>query len=401
MNFKPGLRSYLLLLLLASLTPVFGALATVYEVASAGLSLSHAAAILAFACVLGAGGWFMLAHRLENGLRDLADAAAMLSEFRQPPRLVLPVQELAELGQALTEAGNIFVQERARRNLAEGAQKQSLSMLAEVQRAASIASWEWDIATGGILWSDDMFRLFRLTPENGVASRARLISLIHSHDRARAAAWLASLTREDIHQPIEFQILRADGESRILRCESRQVHDESGNLLKIVGTMRDITDLKRLEARLAENAGEPPAPEETVEVASLVGSAVYLAEPLASQAGVTIDAAVASDAGEIKCSERALKEILLRLVNHAIARSHQGGQVTVRAELGPEGGLTVEIGDSGPPPDADETGKNGAFAMARVLIEAQGGSFRLAPSPENGLTASLHLPAERIFSKVA
>ncbi len=401
MKSPPGLKTYFLLLLLASLAPVLGGVAVVYAVATAGLDLAYAGIGLASAFALGVGCWFWLTHRFEHALQDLIEAAKTLGDPRHPMNFDAPVQELAALGQALADVSHQFTEERARRNAAEGAQKQSQSILADVQRVASIASWEWDIATGGILWSDDMFRLFRLTPENGIASRARLISLIHSHDRARAAAWLASLTREDIHQPIEFQILRADGESRILRCESRQVHDESGNLLKIVGTMRDITDLKRLEARLAENAGEPPAPEETVEVASLVGTAVYLAEPLAAQAGVTIDAAVASDAGEIKCSERALKEILLRLVNHAIARSHQGGQVTVRAELGPEGGLTVEIGDSGPPPDSDETGKNGAFAMVRVLIEAQGGSFRLAPSPENGLIASLHLPAERVFSKVA
>jgi PAS domain S-box-containing protein len=401
MNFKPGLRSYLLLLLLASLTPVFGALATVYEVAANGLSLASAAAGLGFACVLGACGWFMLAHRLENAIRDLADAAFMLSEFRQPPRLVLPVQELADLGQALNEAGNRFAQERARRNLAEGAQKQSLSMLAEVQRAASIASWEWDIATGGIFWSEAMYKLFRLAPESGVASRARLISLIHSHDRARAAAWLASLTREEIHQPIEFQILRADGEIRTVHCESRQAHDESGNLYKILGTIRDVTDLKRLEARLAESAGQNQAAEETVEIGPVVGAAIYLAEPNATRAGVLLHADVSSDAGEIKGSERALKEILSKLLDHAVSRSPQGAQVVLRAEPGAEGGLVIEIGDAGPPPGMDETGKDGALATVKALIENQGGSFRLAASPENGLTVSLRLPAERVLRKVA
>jgi len=39
--------------------------------------------------------------------------------------------------------------------------------------------------------------------------------------------------------------------------------------------------------------------------------------------------------------------------------------------------------------------------MVRVLIEAQGGSFHLKASPESGLTASLHLPVERVLSKVA
>ena len=401
MKSPPGLRTYFLLLLFASLVPVLGALATVYAVSALGLGLVYAGLGLAAAFALGAGSWFWLTHRFERALRELIEAAKTLGDPRHPMRLDAPVQELAELGLGLADAAHQFAQERGRCRAAEGAQKQSQSILADVQRVAAIASWEWDLATGGIVWSQDMYRLFRLTPENGVASRARLISLIHSHDRARAAAWLASLARDDIHQPIEFQVLRADGESRIVRCESRQVHDESGNLLKIVGTMRDITDMKRLEARLAEHAGEPPAPEETVEVASLVGSAVYLAEKLAAQAGVSLDAAVASGSGEIKCSERALKEILLRLINHAVARSHQGAQVTIRAELGPEGGLAVDVGDSGPPPGLDEIGKDGAFAMIRVLIEAQGGSFHLKASPESGLIASLHLPAERVLSRVA
>ncbi len=401
MKSPPGLKTYFLLLLFATLAPVLGALATVYAVGAFGLGLVTAGVGLVAAFALGAGAWFVLTHRFERALRDLIEAAKTLGDPRHPIRLDAPVQELAELGNALADASHQFAHERGRRAAAEGAQKQSESVLADVQRVASIASWEWDLATGGIVWSKDMYRLFRLTPENGTASRARLISLIHSHDRARAAAWLASLAREDVHQPIEFQILRADGESRIVRCESRQVHDESGNLLKIVGTMRDITDMKRLEARLAEQAGEPAAPEETVEVAALVGSAVYLAEKLAAQAGVSLDAAVASGSGEIKCSERALKEILLRLINHAVARSHQGGQVTIRAELGLEGGLTVDVGDAGPAPGPDETGKDGALAIVRVLIEAQGGSFQLKASPENGLTASLHLPAERVLSKVA
>ncbi len=401
MKSPPGLKTYFLLLLFATLAPVLGALATVYAVSAFGLGLAAAGIGLAAAFALGAFSWFWLTHRFERAIRELVDSARNLGDPRHPPRLDAPVQELAELGHALAAVSHQFAQERARRSAAEGAQKQSQSILADVQRVASIASWEWDIATGGIVWSQDMYRLFRLTPESGVASRARLISLIHSHDRARAAAWLASLARDDIHQPIEFQVLRADGESRAVRCESRQVHDESGNLLKIVGTMRDITEMKRLETRLAEQAGQPAAPEETVEVAALVGSAVYLAEKLAAQAGVSLDAAVSSGSGEIKCSERALKEILLRLINHAVARSHQGGQVTIRAELVPESGLTVEIGNSGPPPGPDETGQDGAFAMVRVLIEAQGGSFQLKPSPENGLTVSLHLPAERVLSRVA
>jgi PAS domain S-box-containing protein len=398
MKFSPGLRSYFLLMLAACLVPALVALAGI--AAGAG-TLLYAAIGIAAALLLSAGAWFALARLFEHAVGELREYAKTLGNPSHPPRLALPIRELDELGHALVEAASRLAQERARRSAAESAQKRSKSILADVERQASIASWEWDIATGGIVWSDAMYRLFRLTPESGAASRARLISLVHSHDRARAAAWLASLARDEVHQPIEFQILRADGESRVVHCESRQTHDETGNLVKILGTMRDITDMRRLETRLAENSGQAPAPEETVDVASLVGSTVFLAEPLAAQAGVTLDAAVAPDAGEIKCSERALKEILLRMMNHAVARSPQGGQVTIRAEFAAQGGLTIHVSDSGPPFDPDELAKDGVFAMVGALAEGQGGSLRFSGTPDNGLTARLHLPAERVLSKVA
>ena len=398
MKFSPGLRSYFLLMLAACLMPALVALAGI--AAGAG-TLLDAVLGIAVALVLSAGAWFLLSRLFEHAVGELLEAAKALGNPRHPPRLAMPIRELADLGQALVEASNRLAQERARRSAAESAQKRSKSILADVERQASIASWEWDIATGGIVWSEAMYRLFRLTPEAGAASRARLVSLVHSHDRARAAAWLASLARDEVHQPIEFQILRADGESRVVHCESRQTHDETGNLVKIIGTMRDITDMRRLETRLAENSGQAPAPEETVDVASLVGSTVFLAEPLAAQAGVTLDAAVAADAGEIICSERALKEILLRMMNHAVARSPQGGQVAIRAEIAEQGGLTIHVSDSGPPFDPDELAKDGVFAMVNALAEGQGGSLRFSGTPENGLTARLHLPAERVLSKVA
>jgi len=398
MKFSPGLRSYFLLMLAACLVPALVALAVI--AVDAG-TLLYAAIGIAAALLLSAAAWFLLSRLFEHAIGELHEYAKTLGNPSHPPRLALPIRELDELGHALIEAASRLAQERARRSAAESAQKRSKSILADVERQASIASWEWDIATGGIVWSDAMYRLFRLTPEAGAASRARLISLVHSHDRARAAAWLASLARDEVHQPIEFQILRSDGESRMVHCESRQTHDETGNLIKILGTMRDITEMRRLEARIAENSGQAPAPEETVDVASLVGSTVFLAEPLAAQAGVTLDAAVSPDAGEIKCSERALKEILLRMMNHAVARSPQGGQVSIRAEIAEQGGLTIHVSDSGPPFDPDELAKDGVFAMVGALAEGQGGSLRFSGTPDNGLTARLHLPAERVLSKVA
>jgi PAS domain S-box-containing protein len=347
-------------------------------------------------------GAMLLGRQLKRAIEDLIAAAKVLGEARRNPRAPMPVRELSELEAVLANASALLTQERARRNAAESAQEQSETLLTDLQHAASMASWEWDIATGSIVWSDAMYRLFLLAPEAMPPSRARLISLIHSRDRAAAAAWLATLARDEAHRPIEFHIMRADGETRSVRCDAKAVRDENGVLIKILGTMQDITELKRLEAQLAESRGdEPVAEEEAVDVAGLVGAATYLAEPQAAQAGVILAAQVAPDAGAVKCSERDLKEILLRLLTRAIASSSQGAEISLHAGLDPEGGLVIEVSDCGAALAQSEIGEGGAFATVKSLIEKQGGSLRLSGTTGSGLVARLHLPAERVLRKVA
>ena len=83
MKSPPGLRTYFLLLLFASLVPVLGALATIYAVEASGLGLFHAALGLAAAFGLGAGSSFWLTHRFERALRELIEAAKTAG--RSPP----------------------------------------------------------------------------------------------------------------------------------------------------------------------------------------------------------------------------------------------------------------------------------------------------------------------------
>ncbi|HUE18761.1 MAG TPA: PAS domain-containing protein [Stellaceae bacterium] len=353
---------------------------------------------LAFAFI----GAALLGRQLKRAIEDLIAAAKVLGEARRNPRAPMPVRELAELEAVLANASTLLTQEHARRNAAESAQEQSETLLTDLQHAASMASWEWDIATGSIVWSDAMYCLFLLAPEAMPPSRARLISLIHSHDRAAAAAWLATLARDEAHRPIEFHIMRADGETRSVRCDAKAMRDEHGVLLKILGTMQDVTELKHLEARLAESRGkESVAEEEPVDVAGLVGAAIYLAEPQAAQAGVTLAATVAPEAGSVKCSERDLKEILLRLMTRAITRSPQAAEVAIKAGLDTDGGLVIEIADHGASLAQNEIGEGGAFATVKSLIEKQGGSLRLNGMGGSGLVARIHLPAERVLRKVA
>lgn len=294
--------------------------------------------------------------------------------------------------QGLTAA---LAKERARRIAAEATLRQSQSAATTTMREAPIASWEWDIASGAVTWSPAMYSLFGLDPDSAPPSRARLMAMIHAQDRGRAAAWLATLARAGTPGPIELRALRADGASRLLRCECLGIGDDTGKVRKLLITVRDVTDLT-LRA-----FGVGPANDERVALAALIGAAVCLVEVEAETAGVALVASVAPGIGIYAGSDRALTEIIVRLLGNAVARSCRDGRVTLHAARTAGGEIEIEIADSGPALAEDEIGDRSILGQAKSLAEGEGGTLRVAGLPGVGLTVTVILPTARAVQKVA
>ncbi len=136
------------------------------------------------------------------------------------------------------------------------AARESAAGLAAAQRIAHLGSWEVEIATGVVSWSDEQYGLFGLIPGEVTATLARFLAAIHPDDRARyvaaSEANLASGVRA--YSPVEFRILRPDGTVRMLVSQGEVVRDAAGRSVRVVGTDMDITERKRAEEDLHRNA---------------------------------------------------------------------------------------------------------------------------------------------------
>ena len=282
--------------------------------------------------------------------------------------------------------------ERARRIAAEATllQNESASMA-----ATPVASWDWDIASGEVSWSPAMYSLFGLDANSAPPSRARLMAMIHAQDRGRAAAWLATLARAEAPPPLEVRALRADGAVRLLRCECLGIGDDTGRARRLLITVRDVTD----RAPLAFGAVRPR--DAQVALAALIGAAVCLVESEAEAAGVTFVVAVPCDIGVYAGSDRALTEIIVRLLGNAIARSQHGGRVTLRAARLAAGAIELEIADMGAGLTVDEIGARSVLGQAKTLAEGEGGTLHVADLPGAGLAVTVRLPVTGAAQKVA
>jgi signal transduction histidine kinase len=118
--------------------------------------------------------------------------------------------------------------------------------LARAQHVARIGSFEYDLATGSLQGSDETYRILGLTPGVSPLSYAGFQAMILPEDRAvdESAAFIrAGLS---VHTK-EFRLRRPDGEIRTLYRETEPVLDAAGKPLKILGIVRDVTELREAE----------------------------------------------------------------------------------------------------------------------------------------------------------
>jgi PAS domain S-box-containing protein len=120
--------------------------------------------------------------------------------------------------------------------------------LRESQRIAHIGSWEWDLATDRIEWSEELFRIWGLDPGEPFSYSAYLERL-QPADRERLRKVIAEAIEQRRSYVVEHQIVLPDGTERWILGRGTVVCDEHGKVVKLRGTAQDITDRRDAEAR--------------------------------------------------------------------------------------------------------------------------------------------------------
>ncbi|MCC6525807.1 MAG: PAS domain S-box protein [Polyangiaceae bacterium] len=138
------------------------------------------------------------------------------------------------------------------RNAVREALRRSQDALLRAQRLARLGSFEWDIRKNTSEWSDEMVRLLGLEPGASPPTQEAFFEQIHPEDRARVAARLAAdLEARRPHLSVH-RIVRVDGTQIWVRCQGEFLLDADGKPVRMVGTLHDVTSIKRAEEELRE-----------------------------------------------------------------------------------------------------------------------------------------------------
>ncbi|HEX6735855.1 MAG TPA: EAL domain-containing protein [Azonexus sp.] len=136
------------------------------------------------------------------------------------------------------------------RKRAEDALVESLDNLRAAQRIARLGNWTLDLGSNRLHWSDEVFRIFEIDPQQFPATYEGFIAAIHPDDReAVTRAYQESLEQRRPYE-ITHRLLFADGRVKYVHehCETQFAAD--GTALVSRGTVQDITEHHQAEAAL-------------------------------------------------------------------------------------------------------------------------------------------------------
>lgn len=187
-------------------------------------------------------------------LKDESESTfGILCIYSTEPNAFTPdeIQLLEELSGDLA-FGIVVLRTRIERTRAEEALRESAARLNEAQRLAHMGSWELDLTNNVLTWSDEIYRIFEIDPEEFGASYEAFLDAIHPDHRDSINFAYTNSLKTRTPYAVEHRLRFSDGRIKYVRerCETFYDNDKP---IRSVGIVQDITERKRAEESLRQS----------------------------------------------------------------------------------------------------------------------------------------------------
>ena len=151
-------------------------------------------------------------------------------------------------GKAVRLAGTL--QDITDSKRSEQALRSSEARLQIAQHVSKLGFVEWDMVKHKRYWSDQLYVITGQDPDSFDPSQTSLVDLIHPHDREHFSLAREASLLDKTPLDIETRIIRKDGEVRYIHARGEISYDDSGQPVRLIGTVMDITERRLAEAEL-------------------------------------------------------------------------------------------------------------------------------------------------------
>ena len=148
----------------------------------------------------------------------------------------------------------IEAQTREKNRRAQEVLQENQRMLKEAQEMARLGFWQWDVKTGSVAWSEQVYEIFHLNPDTFTPRIETILALSpwpEDHERDKELIRRATALHEK--GAYEQRFLRPDGTTGYYYSTFQGSYDEEGRLVSIMGTVQDVTERKHAEEALQKS----------------------------------------------------------------------------------------------------------------------------------------------------
>lgn len=133
------------------------------------------------------------------------------------------------------------------RKKAESELRESESKLKQAQKIASMGNWEWDIKKNVVSWSDELYEIFGVDPQEFKADYEGYLKFVHPEDREKVNSYIENALINKTSFEFDHRIQKRDGTERTIHSTGRLICDENDEPSKMYGIAHDVTEMKQAE----------------------------------------------------------------------------------------------------------------------------------------------------------
>jgi PAS domain S-box-containing protein len=128
------------------------------------------------------------------------------------------------------------------------------AQLAQAQEMTHLGSWEWDLRTNAVEWSEELHRIYGVRPGEFGGTLEAFLERVHPDMRERIGATISAAIAEGRAFAFEERVLRPDGSERLLASRGMVVErDSAGAPVRVAGACLDITEARQTAAQLEDS----------------------------------------------------------------------------------------------------------------------------------------------------
>ena len=145
-----------------------------------------------------------------------------------------------------------LIRDITERQRIEAELQEQKAMLERTEKVARIGSWEWDIATDNVVWSEELFRIFKMDPDQEAPTFAEHNKLYVDEDMQDLREAVEKAAANGTPYELELRAIRKDGEIRHCVAHGQAELGKDGKPIRLFGSLQEITERKKMEEKLKE-----------------------------------------------------------------------------------------------------------------------------------------------------